>query len=268
MNKIIYCLAVITLFYSGVSYSQNTTDEIAKKVANPIASMISLPIQFNFAFNMNGSGVEENGYRMIMNIQPVMPIALSKHINLINRLIVPVQTQKDVTALNQKESGLGDIQYTAAISPADSRPKWGIGTAISIPTATNDLLGSKKLAIGPGIIILGQPGQWTFGALANQLWSIAGDKNRPDVNAAYFQPFTSYRFPGGLTVGISSENTYDWNSKQLISGLASLNIFQLIKFAGKQLANIQVSPLLYYANANIKKPVWGARTTITLIFSE
>lgn len=127
MNKIIYCLAVITLFYSGVSYSQNTTDEIAKKVANPIASMISLPIQFNFAFNMNGSGVEENGYRMIMNIQPVMPIALSKHINLINRLIVPVQTQKDVTALNQKESGLGDIQYTVHSSYIACRQQTEVG---------------------------------------------------------------------------------------------------------------------------------------------
>jgi hypothetical protein len=268
MKRIIYYLAVITLFYSGVSFSQQTADEIAKKVANPVASMISVPFQFNFAFNINGSGVEENGYKMITNIQPILPIPLTKGINLINRIIIPVQTQKDVTAWNQKESGLGDILYTAFISPADSKVIFGIGPAFSIPSSTNDFLGTKKLSVGPELAVLGQPGQWTFGGLVNQLWSIAGDKNRPDVNAAYFQPFVSYRFAGGFSLGLSSENTYDWKSKQLLSGLASISISQVMKFGNKQMASIMVSPLIYYANANVRKPEWGVRTSISLIFPE
>jgi hypothetical protein len=264
--KIYILLALFIVFSTGITLAQETADELAKKLSNPVASLISVPFQFNFQFNINGKDYGENGYKMLMNFQPVIPMTLSKNINLINRVIFPVLTQKDVTGYNQKESGLGDINYTAWFSPSNSKIIWGIGPVVSFPTATNDLLGSKKLSLGPSVIILVQPGKWTIGGLANTVWSVAGDANRPDISSAYFQPFISYGFGGGLTVGASSENAYDWKSKQLVSGLVSLNMSQVIKIAGSQMASIQLSPLVYYANANIKRPEWGARTTFTLIF--
>jgi hypothetical protein len=266
MKKTYLLLVLFTVLSTGISFSQQSADELAKKLSNPIASLISVPFQFNFQFNINGKDFGENGYKMIMNFQPVIPMSLSKDINLINRVILPLVTQKDVTVYNQKESGLGDILYTGFFSPANSSIVWGVGPAISFPTATNDFLGSKKLAVGPSVVVLGQPGKWTIGGLFNQVWSVAGDKNRPDISSAFLQPFISYGFTGGLTIGVSSENAYDWKSKMLVSGLASLNMSQVIKIAGSQIASIQLCPLVYYANANIKRPEWGVRTALTFIF--
>jgi hypothetical protein len=265
-KKINLLLALLIVFSTGITFAQQTADELAKKLSNPVASLISVPFQFNFQFNINGKDDGENGYKMLMNFQPVIPMTLSKNLNLINRVIFPLVTQKDVTAYNQKESGLGDINLTAWVSPANSKIIWGIGPVISLPTATNDILGSKKLSLGPSIIVLGQPGKWTIGGLANTVWSVAGDKERQDISSAYFQPFISYGFTGGLTIGVSSENAYDWKNKMLVSGLASLNMSQVIKIAGSQIASIQLCPLVYYANANIKRPEWGVRTALTFIF--
>ncbi len=267
MKRRICCLFVLWVVAgAGVSYAQPSPDDLAKKVSNPIASMISVPFQFNFQFNINNAEGGENGYKMVMNLQPILPLRLSGKYTLINRLIIPFMTQKDVTARNQKEEGLGDILYTGFISSSFAKVIWGVGPVVSIPWATNYALGTRKLAIGPGIVILGQPGNWTIGGLVNQLWTAAGDRSRADVNAAYFQPFISHRFKGGFTAGISSENTYDWNGKRLVAGLASFNVAQIIKIAAKQIASIQFSPLVFYGNAGVKKPVWGARTTLAFIF--
>ncbi|MEI6060867.1 MAG: hypothetical protein WCR72_09170 [Bacteroidota bacterium] len=265
MKKTLFCLVVLTLS-SMATFAQHTADEIAKKVANPISSMVSVPFQFNFQFNINNAEGGENGYRMVMNLQPIIPVKLSGKFNLINRVIVPVTTQKDVTARNQKEEGLGDILYTGFISSSFAKVIWGFGPVVSIPLATNEALGTRKLAIGPGLIILGQPRNWTIGCLVNQLWTAAGDKSRADVNAALVQPFISHQFKGGFSAGIASENTYDWDSKRLVTGLASINLSQIIKIAAKQIASIQFSPLVFYGNANSMKPTWGARTTLTFIF--
>lgn len=258
-------LIVLSLFYANAK-SQDKSDDIAKKLANPVASLISVPFQFNFQFNFNDKSGGYSGYKMLLNFQPVVPVPLGKKINLINRLIVPVITQKNVTALNIKEEGLGDILYTAFFSPANSKIIWGIGPAVSFPSATDDVLGTKKLLLGPSVVILGQPGKWTVGALMTQTWSVAGNKDREEITSGFMQPFISYGFNGGFTVGVSSENSYDWRGKRLTSGLIALTITQVFKFAGTQMASFGINPVVYYANSKIKKPEWGVRALVTFVF--
>ncbi len=259
---------LILIFVSSELFAQKSADEIAKQLSNPVASLISVPLQFNFQFNINGKNGGENGYKMLLNLQPVIPMSLGRKINLIHRVIVPLSTQKDVTGKNEKEEGIGDIVYEGFFSPVKSKIIWGIGPIASFPTASNDALGSKKLLLGPAVLVLGQPGKWTIGTLGYQAWTVAGDKDRADVNIGYLQPFISYGFDGGLTVGVASENTYDWKNKRLSSGLATIILSQVFKIAGKQTASIALQPLGYYANANVSKPQWGVRVAFTLVFPQ
>jgi hypothetical protein len=98
------------------------------------------------------------------------------------------------------------------------------------------------------------------------MWSVAGSSDRADINSFFAQPFLAYGFTGGLTLGVSSENLYDWKSKMLVSGMVALNMSQIFKIAGSQIAQIQLSPTFYYGNANVQKPSMGMRTTLAFLF--
>ncbi len=249
----------------GISVTSSAQDKgaqnVAKALANPVASIYSVPFQNNFQFGIG----ELKGYKYLLNFQPVIPVSLGKNVNLINRAIIPFVFQNNVLG-NDRQNGMGDILYTAFLSPAKSKIIWGIGPAFSIPSATDTLLGTKKLLTGPSVVVLGQPGSWTLGFLANNLWSVAGSNSRSEITSLFVQPFFSYNTLGGLGIGASSENSYDWRGKKITSGLIALNLTQVFKFDAKQIASLQLSPLLFYSNEKINKPEWGARIGVTLVF--
>ena len=58
-------------------------------------------------------------------------------------------------------------------------------------------MGQGKLGIGPSIVVLTQPGHWTLGVLANNIWSVAGSGSRPDVNQFLLQYFINYNLKKG-----------------------------------------------------------------------
>jgi hypothetical protein len=65
------------------------TEALQKATQNPVASLISVPVQNNTNFGVNP------GYRTqdVLNIQPVIPIGISKDWNLIVRWIAPIVYQ-------------------------------------------------------------------------------------------------------------------------------------------------------------------------------
>ncbi len=181
--------------------------ELAKKLSNPVASLISIPFQSNFDFKM-GTG---SGWRYTMNFQPVLPISLSPKWNMISRTIVPIIHQSNVSSAGKSESGIGDITQSLFFSPAEpKRFIWAVGPVFLIPTATNDLLGTEKFGLGPTFLILKQDHGWTYGALTNHIWSVAGSDTRADVNSTFLQPILSYNTLDGWTYGLNAETSYDW----------------------------------------------------------
>lgn len=203
--------------------------ELAKKLSNPIASLISVPFQQNFDF---GLGPNENGFRYTMNFQPVVPISLSKDWNLIVRSIWPIIHQSDVIP-GTSQTGLGDNVTSFFFSPA--KPKrfiWGIGPALLVPTATNDFLGTEKFGVGPTLVVLKQKKGWTVGMLMNHIWSVAGNNARADVNSTFVQPFVSYTTKKAWTFSVNTESTYDWTGEQW-SVPVNLAVSKLVRF-GKQ----------------------------------
>jgi len=240
---------------------QAQDEDLAKKLANPISDLISLPIQSNLDFGV-GPG---DGTIWRTNVQPVIPFSISEDWNLISRTILPVIDQQGLAAIGDSldATGLGDITQSLFFSPKVSSPIWGIGPVFLIPTATDDLLGSEKWGAGPTAVVLKQQGAWTYGALANHLWDFAGDDGRNPINATFFQPFLSYILPSQTTLTINTETTYDWENEQWTVPL-NFQVSQLFK-VGSQPMQAFVGAR-YYADGPENGPEWGIRFGLTLLF--
>ncbi len=199
--------------------------ELAKKLSNPVASLISFPLQSNFDFGM-GTG---SGWRYQMNIQPVVPFRLNSKWNLISRTILPVIHQHNVANIGT-QSGLGDITQSFFFSPAESKKFiWAVGPALLIPTATNDLLGTRKFGVGPTVLALKQDKGLTYGVLTNHIWSVAGDDDRASVNATFLQPFFAYNTRDAWTYTLNTESSYDWTGNHW-SVPINFTVSKLLKF--------------------------------------
>lgn len=234
--------------------------DLAKQLANPVASLISVPIQSNYDFNI-GPG---DGTRWTTNIQPVIPFDLTEHWNLISRTILPVIDQQGIAPGGATdEFGLGDTVQSFFFSPAESDPIWGIGPVFLIPTATDSVLGTEKWGVGPTAVWLKQQGSWTYGALANHIWDFAGDDDRAGVNATFIQPFVSYITDTKTTFTINSESTYDWNANEWTIPL-NFVVSQLVKI-GEQPVQF-FGGVRWYADKPDGGPDWGLRFGMTLLF--
>jgi hypothetical protein len=244
------------------SDEQANAAELAKKLQNPIADLISVPIQNNWDF---GIGLTD-AMRYTANIQPVIPVSLTRYWNLIIRTIVPVIYAESPIPDGDSTAGLGDITQSFFFSPkAPTRGGWiwGVGPVFLYPTATDDVLGAGKFGLGPTAVMLKQQHGWTYGMLANHIWSVTGESHRDDVNATFMQPFVTYTTKTFTTFGFNTETTYDWEHHQ---GTVPLNWFvqQLLKF-GKQPIAFQLGAR-YYAEKPVGGPDWGLRFVTTLLF--
>ena len=231
-------------------------DELAKKLANPIAAMISVPFQYNYARTFN-----EDGHRNLLNIQPVVPMSISKDWNLISRTIVPIIQQKDVQP-NNTQFGLGDTTQSFWFSPKEPTKSgliWGVGPAALIPTGT-DGIGANTFALGPTVIVLKQQGPWTYGMLFNQLWNVGG---QADISSMFIQPFLAKGLGKGRTLSVNAESTYDWNSKKWT---VPINVaYSKVSKWGKQMVSNQVGAG-WYATSPSGGPEWQLRYMMVLLF--
>jgi opacity protein-like surface antigen len=184
------------------------SEALARASQNPIADMVSLPFQNNTNFNAGPF----NRTQDILNIQPVIPMNLNSDWNLISRTIVPLVSQPS-PIFDSSTNGIGDITQSLFLSPAHPGPViWGVGPVFTMPSASDPILGTGKVLLGPTAVFLVTPGHWVIGVLVNNQWSVAGDQNRTSVNAFLAQPFVNYNIAGGWYLTTSPIITANWNA--------------------------------------------------------
>jgi hypothetical protein len=244
----------------GVGDEAAQNAELVKKTLNPVADLISVPIQNNWDFGIGSA----DAMKYTVNVQPVVPVPLSKDWNLIVRTIMPIIYAESPVAGGSAKSGLGDILQSFFLSPKEPVGGWilGAGPALLYPSATDNALGSGKWGAGPTAVLLRQEHGWTYGILANHVWSYAGWGSQ-EVNATYLQPFFGYSTKTYTTFMVNTESTYDWHEQQWTVPL-NFMITQLLK-VGKQPISLQLG-YRYYADKTSGGPDWGLRFAVTLLF--
>ncbi len=270
--KWLVTLSLAAFAVLGSAAHGQSEEELAKAAQNPVANLISVPFQNNTNFGLGTFDRVQN----VLNIQPVYPINAGK-VNVITRTIVPVVYQPDAVMIGGKRDvaetggtfGLGDINATAFITPAaPGRVMWGAGPILSFPSGSDAKLTSGKWGAGPSALVLAMPGRWVLGVLVNNVWSVAGDENRADVNAMLVQYFANYNLPDGWYLSSAPIITANWKADDddrwtvpFGAGFGKLSRF------GKLPVNISAQGYYNAVHAeNLPYADWTLRAQVQLLF--
>jgi hypothetical protein len=275
----------LTRLISQAQQPPDATEDLQKTAQNPVAGLISVPIQNNTNFGVGPFGRNQN----VLNIQPVIPVNVSPNWNMIIRWITPIVWQPAPGTANLEVFGIeentpayfaatdvqahagafgfGDMTPTFFFSPVKPHKLiWGAGPMFTLPTATGRVLGQGKLSIGPSIVALVQPGKWTVGALVNNIWSVAGSGGRADVNQMSLQYFINYNLKKGWSLSMSPTITANWQASSgnvwtVPVGGGVARVFRL----GYQPLNASVAFFRNVAHPAGGSP-WGMRLQISFLF--
>jgi hypothetical protein len=201
---LLFSLFTVSAFAeTALNFAKSTQNPLA---INPETRYFTLPFvnYLNFGYGAN------NNTQDILDLKPVMPFRFTSSLDLVFRTIIPLMHQPKQ---NGYMNGLGDINPTAFLAPAHNNwILWGIGPTLVIPTATNKALGAGKWSLGPELVLIMMPDRWTFAILTNNVWSFAGEANRPAVNQFSFQYYITYNFDHGYYVTTQPNITANWKA--------------------------------------------------------
>jgi opacity protein-like surface antigen len=250
----------------STSYSREPSEDedLAKKSQNPIADLVSVPFQSNTNFNVGPF----NRTQEILNIEPVVPLHISPDWNMISRTIIPVMSQPN-PIFDSSTNGIEDITQSLFFPPTHPGALiWGIGPVFTVPSATDPILGTGQVLLGPTAVFLVTPGHVVMGVLLNNQWSVGGNPLRHDVNEFLAQPFFNYNLPHGWYFTTSPIITANW--------LAAPSQQWTVPIGGGFGRIFKISDQPVSANIadyyNVIRPDgtanWELRTELTLLFPE
>lgn len=237
-------------------------EHLGRELQNPLSDLAFLDFQNDFDGDL---ARDQEGFRYTLTVRPVLPIDIGEDWLLIARAELPVIYQRNVLGDDTgSDFGLGDILQTFYLSPkGSSELTYGLGPAWLWPSATRDVLGREKWAVGPAAAVAIQSEGLAIGVLTHHLWSFAGARSRDDLNRTTVQPFAALTFPKGTTVRVEVEADYDWHDDRWTVPLLG-GVSQVLKFSD-QAVSLGVEGKYWVAHSSLD-PDWGVRFVLTFIF--
>lgn len=264
INKKRVAMIIAMLCSTTHVFAAENSEELAKKLNNPISNLISVPFQYDYDQDVGPN----KGSRNLLNIQPVMPIDFSDDAIIISRTILPIISERNTSPGSGIQTAVGDITQSFWYSPKKRTSGgyvWGLGPVLTIPSGTD--LSNKSWGAGPTAIILKQVGPWTYGGLFNHIWDYAGRSDRSHTSQTLLQPFVSYTWPTATSVAMNTESTYDWRHSQW-SVPVNLMVNQVMKI-GDQIIQVGTGVRYWAVTDDNRGPGgWGLRMNLTFLFPE
>jgi hypothetical protein len=232
--------------------------DLAKAAQNPVANMVSLPLQYNY---YAGGGLHTNS-AMVLNLQPVLPLPIDDRWLIVSRTIVPFTNVPLSVPLNTvlntpsntlvdigRASGIADIQEQAYFTAAKpGKITWAIGPVLSFPTATNNVLRTGQWGLGPTAVALVMPGPWVIGTLVNNIWRVGGEIHGTPLNTFTAQPFINLNLPHAWAISTAPLITSNWSAQHNQRWTVPIGAgISKIAHVGDQPLNFLMQ---YYHNAN------------------
>jgi hypothetical protein len=213
MCKRLLAMLLAALLTCGLARAQDAAPAgpdlgaLAKQSQNPVADLNTIPLQWNF----NSGGGLGTQSMMVLNVQPVFPLKLNDKWLLISRTVVPFVNIPAGGA--NRFQGIADIQQQFFFSPTGGGGLiWGAGPILSFPTSNQPATETGQYALGPTVVVLTMKKSWVYGALANNLWRVAGSDVTPEINSFFFQPFINYNLPGAWAISTAPGITANWEA--------------------------------------------------------
>jgi hypothetical protein len=263
MSGCVRSLVIAAVATAAPAWAQDAASDLAKKLSNPVSSLISVPFQYNHNSGIGGG----EGTQDYVNIQPVIPFSLGPNWNLISRTVIPAIGLDGVPPGAGKTTGFGNVVQSFFFSPAQPTAGgviWGAGPVFQLPTSTNDILGPDQFGAGVTGVVLAQKNGWTYGILANHIWSLNNEDRYGESSVSFAQPFLTYSTPGGTSFGLNTESTYDWKAEQWAVPI-NATVSQIVKL-GNQPVQF-TGGVRYWADSPPGGPEgWGYRFAVTYLF--
>ncbi len=210
--------------------------ELAAELSNPNTAVATLNFKNQFRWFEGDLPDADDQSSYMMLFQPILPFVLSSGDKIIWRPAIPLLVDQPVFELDEGGfggvSGMGDIVFDIAYAPKrDDNLLFALGLVTSLPTATDDSLGTDRWTLGPEFLIGMLRPKHVMGLLPTHQWDVAGSGDA-DVNLTMITAFYTYLPGGGWSVGTGPIITYDWVGEQWTVPL-QLNTGKTVMLGGR-----------------------------------
>jgi hypothetical protein len=217
--------ALVVAFATLWALNAWSQEDLAAQARDPTASITAFAIRYDWTASFHNAPGQDMGKIVV---QPIIPFKLGDQRHIARLTASYVTHAPDLAGLGQsidqnpvppdyippfKKGGLQDTALLDVLIFDQPWGRLGVGGLLSVPTATEEALGTDKWSVGPALVGITKSGKWQYGLLGTGLFSVAGKSDRPSVSALTLQPFASYDLGGGWSAGLS-ELSYTYNFRQ------------------------------------------------------